>query len=89
MEQYLFQHVTLTFVMSAFTLVSALAWNSALQAVFDTYFPSPKSNALYKIVYAFAITVLAIGLVYILSSRFQMKPDGEHITDDEIENMKF
>lgn len=74
--------------MSAFTLVSALAWNSALQSVFDTYFPSPKSNVLYKVVYAFFITVVAIGLVYLLSSRFQMKPDGDTIKDEDIENYK-
>jgi len=49
----------LTLILGAFALVAALAWNDAIQTLFNTLFP--KSNGLIgKFIYALIITVIVV-----------------------------
>ncbi len=47
--------------MSAFGLIAALAWNSAIQAIFDKYFPVDKGGGIEaKLLYAFLVTIIVV-----------------------------
>ena len=47
---------------AAFGLVAALAWNNAIQALFNRYYPAPTSGAALVplTLYALAVTALAV-----------------------------
>ncbi|MFA6322256.1 MAG: DUF5654 family protein [Candidatus Buchananbacteria bacterium] len=47
-------------------LVAALAWNEAIKAMFNTYFPQPGGNLLALTVYALFITILVVVLTIYL-----------------------
>jgi len=49
----------LTLMMSAFSLVAALAWNDAIQTFFNTYFPK-NSGLIGKFLYAILITFIVV-----------------------------
>ncbi|HLC66505.1 MAG TPA: DUF5654 family protein, partial [Candidatus Nanoarchaeia archaeon] len=49
-----------TFSTAAFGLVAALAWNSAVQAVFKQYFGSPEGGIFPAVAYALSVTLLAV-----------------------------
>lgn len=56
-QQVYFQ--TATLINSAFALVAALAWNEAIKALIDQFFPA--GSALYsKLVYALVLTVIVV-----------------------------
>lgn len=45
---------------AGFGLVAALAWNDAIKAIFDTYFPKNSSNISAQLIYAIVLTVLIV-----------------------------
>lgn len=45
---------------SGFGLVAALAWNDAIKAFFNTFFPQPGGNTLALFSYALVITILVV-----------------------------
>lgn len=45
---------------AGFGLVAALAWNDAIKAVFDHFFPKPADNLAALIGYALFITILVV-----------------------------
>jgi len=47
-----------TLTIAAFGLVAALAWNSAIQAIFKAYIPGEGVTA--KLIYALSVTVIAV-----------------------------
>jgi hypothetical protein len=49
-------------ITAAFGLVAALAWNTAIQAIFDTYLPAG-AGIWSKVGYAVLVTILAVILV--------------------------
>jgi len=54
-----FKEKMLTFILAAFGLVAALAWNDAVQSLFNELFP--KSRALIgKVIYAMLITAIVV-----------------------------
>ncbi len=58
---------TLTLLNQAFALVAALAWNEAVKALIEHYFPA--SSALYsRFFYAIILTILVVILTRYLSS---------------------
>lgn len=54
-----------TLATSAFGLVAALAWNDAIKAFFEVYFPS-QDQLFAKIWYALIVTTLAVTITYYL-----------------------
>ena len=52
-----------TFITAAFGLVAALAWNSAIQAVFKEFFPSPGNNISALLLYAVIVSIIAVILI--------------------------
>jgi len=49
----------LTFIMAAFGLVAALAWNEAIATLINFYFKS-SSNIVSKFIYAIIVTFIAV-----------------------------
>ncbi len=47
-------------ITSAFGLVAALAWNSAIQAIFSKYYQKPGEDILGQVIYASVVTVVAV-----------------------------
>ncbi len=45
---------------AGFGLVAALAWNDAIKAIFDHFFPKPGGNLLALTGYALIITILVV-----------------------------
>ena len=45
---------------AGFGLVAALAWNDAIKALFEQFFPSPAGNTIAKFGYAIIITVIVV-----------------------------
>lgn len=41
-------------------LVAALAWNDAIQAMFQSWFPAPGDSIIAKLLYALVITILIV-----------------------------
>lgn len=56
-----FREKIATLILAGFGLVTALAWNDAIQTLFDAFFP--KSNGLIgKFIYAFVVTAIVVTL---------------------------
>jgi len=54
-----------TLLSASFALVAGLAWNDAVQTLFNQYFPATKASGVWlKFGYAFIITILAVGFSY-------------------------
>jgi magnesium-transporting ATPase (P-type) len=60
---------TTTLIISAFGLVAALAWNSAIQGIFSVFFKQ-QSGLIAMLLYAIFVTVIAV-VVTIYLSRLQ------------------
>jgi hypothetical protein len=54
-------------ISSAFALVAALAWNSAVQAAFDTYLKNTSGSVFGKFFYALFITIIVVLVIYYLT----------------------
>ncbi len=55
---------TLTLVTAAFSLVAALAWNSAIQALIQRFFPGPVAGVRSAVLYAIIITAITVAITY-------------------------
>lgn len=49
-----------TLVTGAFGLVAALAWNSAIQAIFAKYYQQPGEGVIGLLLYALFVTIIAV-----------------------------
>lgn len=45
---------------AGFGLVAALAWNDAIKAIFDSYFPKNSSNITAQLLYAVILTIIIV-----------------------------
>ena len=62
-----------TLIIGAFGLIAALAWNSAVQEIFKTFYPDA-NGIIAMLIYATAVTIIA---VYITIYLGKLKPkDG-------------
>jgi hypothetical protein len=68
---------TATLINSAFALVAALAWNEAIKALLDRFFPA--GSALYsKFIYALILTVIVVLVSMKLTNIIEAyKPEDE------------
>lgn len=69
-------------VTSAFALVAALAWNSAIQTVFETYLRNTIGGVIGQFIYAVFITLIVVFVIYYLTKL--NKSVGAHSLLDEI-----
>jgi hypothetical protein len=68
------------YITTAFGLVAGLAWNEAIKAVIERFFPMSDGGMIAKFVYAIFITILLVFIsVYIL------KTDGDKIKKSSTE----
>ncbi|MBI2574302.1 hypothetical protein HYV82_00255 [Candidatus Woesearchaeota archaeon] len=49
-----------TLATAAFGIAAAFAWNSAIQAIFDSYYPAAKDSISAKVMYAMVLTSVAV-----------------------------
>ncbi|MBI3420816.1 MAG: hypothetical protein HY006_02025 [Candidatus Sungbacteria bacterium] len=54
------QQQTVTYIIAAFGLVAALAWNEAIKALIEHLFPFATGSVSAKIIYALLITLVAV-----------------------------
>ncbi len=55
------------YILAAFGLVAGLAWNDAVRAAIDRFFPLDQGNILIKFVYALVITIVVVFIGWFLS----------------------
>ncbi len=65
------------YVLAAFGLVAALAWNDAIKSLIEYFFPLNKNTVLIKFIYAvlitFIIVIISIYLTKLLSDKNEKK----------------
>ncbi len=54
-----FVHQTTTFIIGAFSLVAALAWNSTIESIFKQFFNTPDKISA-KLIYSVIVTLIVI-----------------------------
>src|SRR5947209_6599568 len=60
---------TVGYILGAFSLVAALAWNDAIKALITIFFPTAPSNndLMIKFLYAFIVTIIIVVItVYLI-----------------------
>ncbi|MFH1331895.1 MAG: DUF5654 family protein [archaeon] len=68
-------------VTSAFGLVAALAWNSAIQAIFSKYYHEPGQDVPSQIIYAVTVTIIAVlAMIWVSKAAERAKKRDEQIT---------
>ena len=55
---------TLTLISAAFSLVAALAWNSAIQGLIERLYPTSVNGVKSQFLYAVTVTIIAVGITY-------------------------
>ena len=61
------------YIIAAFGLVAALAWNDAVKSLIEYFFPNKDNSILLKFIYALALTVVIIVL-----TKLALKPEKEY-----------
>jgi hypothetical protein len=61
---------------AAFGLVAALAWNEAIQSIIARLVPENGTGISSKVTYAFVVTVIAVGVTYLLGKMLQDEEDN-------------
>lgn len=51
---------TVGYIMAAFGLVAGLAWNDAIKALIDHFFPAGGNSLLLKFMYALVVTLVVV-----------------------------
>ncbi len=71
------QQRTSGYILAAFGLVAAFAWNDAIKSLIEYFFPLNKNTVLIKFIYAISITfivvIISIYLTKLLSDKNKKK----------------
>ena len=67
-----------TLVTTAFALIAALAWNSAITAIINQFFPSG-GGATGLVIYAIIITIIAVIATLVIGRLLSTKPPGQDV----------
>lgn len=73
---------TFGYIVASFGLVAGLAWNEAIKAMIEAFFPLQKDTLKAKFVYAIAITIIVV-IVSLYFSRFFKKEKAEKTKGDK------
>lgn len=71
---------TLTYVAASLGLVAGLAWNEAIKALIEYFFPASQNTILAKFMYAIGVTLLIVIVTYYLTR--VIKADEEKKTEE-------
>lgn len=71
-----FQGKVIGYILAAFGLVAGLAWNEAVKASIEYFFPMSQNSLLAKFIYAVLITLVLV-LVTIYLTRFMAEEEKE------------
>ena len=58
----------LTYIVASLGLVAGLAWNEAIKALIEYFFPASQNTLLAKFLYALGVTLLIVIVSYYLAS---------------------
>ena len=61
------------YIVAAFGLVAALAWNDAIKSLIEYVFPNKDNSILLKFIYAIVLTI-----VIIILTKLAFKPEKEY-----------
>lgn len=75
-------------IASAFGLVAALSWNSAIQAVFSTYYKQPGEGVTSQIIYAVTVTVIAILVTLWISRAAEKAKKREDLLTRHVDRLR-
>ena len=64
---------TLGYIITSFGLVAGLAWNDAIKAFIDGFFPDKGSGIRAKFIYALIVTVFVVAISLYLSRIFKVE----------------
>ncbi|MDR2866833.1 MAG: DUF5654 family protein [Methanomassiliicoccaceae archaeon] len=76
-----------TLMTAAFGMIAALAWNTAIKALIDSYFPSNEEAWMPLMIYAIFITVIAV-ICIILIARSLGKLKDSIAAEEEAKKQK-
>lgn len=69
---------TLGYMLAAFGLIAGLAWNDAVKALIEYFFPLPQNTLSAKFLYATIISIFVI-FISVYLSRLLNRPDKNNI----------
>jgi len=75
------------YLIAASGLVAGLAWNDAIKAIIEQFWPLAKDGAKAQIVYAVAMTVLVV-LVTAVFVKLSKKNQKKEETKEKLKNLK-
>lgn len=82
-----FVRTVVTMVTAAFSLVAALAWNTAITKIIEKYF-KPGESVLSWILYAVLVTILAVLVgIYLGRLSSKVKEEEEKKEDEKQDNL--
>ena len=73
-DKQLFKKAITYFLLGSFTIVIALAWNSAFTALIQTYLPNKEHNIIGQFTYALILTIvfIVVSSMFIERSTFEL-----------------
>jgi len=72
-----FQKRITGYIVAAFGLVAGLAWNEAIKASIEYFFPMSRNSLLAKFIYAILITLVLVLITIYLTRLFADKEEEE------------
>lgn len=74
----------MNYIGAALTIVTGMAWNDAVKSFIEKHFPQNGSTVVSKFIYAGALTVISILLVYLL---WQVSDTAKEYVPDRIQKV--
>lgn len=68
-DKSLFKKSITYFLLSSFSIILALSWNSAFNSLIQTYLPNKEHNVIGQFIYALTLTIIFIITASILFER--------------------
>ncbi|MFH1211286.1 MAG: DUF5654 family protein [archaeon] len=75
-------------ITSAFGLVAALAWNSAIQAIFSKYYQQPGQDVPSQIIYAGVVTIIAVFVTIWVSAAASRAKKRDELLKKNMEKLR-
>jgi len=67
---------TFGYIVASFGLVAGLAWNEAVKAFIESFFPMQKDTIKAKFIYALIITIVLVFISIYMAKIFKKRDDG-------------